>query len=67
MTDRDVMAMHILAGLLANRGIVAITGVDDQYKYAIDLGASRKALCHRAYIIADDMAKASEIPTGVQK
>jgi len=61
MTLRDYRAVHILAGLIANRGIVAITGVDDQYKYAIDNGESREALCHRAYMIADDMVSASEI------
>lgn len=63
MTLRDYRATHILAGMLANPQLVGLVGIENRIQvYRLDNGDSRLALCHRAYMIADDMVKAAEIP-----
>lgn len=49
MTLRDYRATHILSGMMMNPGIVG--------------QCSEAALCLRAYILADELAKAAEVPT----
>lgn len=65
ISTRDYMATKILAGMLANQKLVGFRWESDSDRaYVVDDGKSRLALCHRAYMIADDMSKAREIGKG---
>lgn len=59
MTLRDYRATHILAGLLANSRH-DLANADPHP--GVDM-SNKMALCQRAYMISDDLAKAAEVPT----